>query len=109
MTKKNILYFACSWFSPLEKDFMAKGQAALQKNPTVDWENSFRPLEHQYQNIDVTKQSAALQDPHWQMGTFRNDLFGIDRADLVCGMFLPQKPDSGMAFEYGYAYATHKP
>ncbi|AXX64731.1 nucleoside 2-deoxyribosyltransferase [Bombilactobacillus bombi] len=109
MTKKNILYFACSWFSTQEKEFMEKGQQALKQNPTVDWENTFRPLEHQYHNIDVSQHPEALADPAWQMGTFRNDLFGIDRADFVCGLFLPQKPDSGMAFEYGYAYATHTP
>lgn len=81
-----------------------KGQAALSQNPTVDWDNTFRSLDHQYQNIDVTKYPEKMKDPEWQVGTFLNDLLGIDRADIVCGMFLPQKPDSGMAFEYGYAY-----
>ena len=109
MTVKNILYFACSWFSPAETEFMKKGQDALSQNPTVDWDNTFRPLDHQYQNIDVTKHPEKMKDPEWQIGTFRNDLLGIDRADVVCGMFLPQKPDSGMAFEYGYAYANRKP
>lgn len=109
MTQKKSLYLACSWFSPEEEQYMQQGQAALAQNPTVDWENSFRPLEHQFNDVDVTKQPEMLADPLWQIGTFRGDLAGIDRSDLVCGMFLPTHADTGMAFEYGYAYANHKP
>ncbi|NVY95603.1 nucleoside 2-deoxyribosyltransferase [Lactobacillus sp. DCY120] len=103
------IYLACSWFSPEEVEFLQQGQQALRQNTSIDWDNSFRPLEHQFQDLDVQKHPEAFADPLWQMGTFQNDLLGINAADLVCGLFLPQKPDSGMAFEFGYAYASHKP
>ena len=109
MPKQNVLYLACSWFSPEEKQHLQQAQQQLAQNPTVDWDNSFRPLEHQFGYYDVSHNPAALADPLWQMGTFRNDLTGIDKADLVCGLFVPEKPDTGMAFEFGYAYACHKP
>ncbi|UQS82504.1 nucleoside 2-deoxyribosyltransferase [Bombilactobacillus folatiphilus] len=109
MTQQKTVYFACSWFSEAEKEFMAQGQAQLAKNPTIDWKNSFRPLDYQFNHIDVDKQPEITADLFWQMGTFRSDLAGIDRSDLLCGMYFPKNPDTGMAFEYGYAYANHKP
>ncbi|UQS83420.1 nucleoside 2-deoxyribosyltransferase [Bombilactobacillus thymidiniphilus] len=109
MTKQNTVYFACSWFSEEEQKYMEQGQKAISANPTVNWPDSYRPLDHQFKNIDVVKHPEALSDPLWQIGTFQNDITGIDKSDIICGLFLPHRADPGMSFEYGYAYATHKP
>lgn len=106
--RKNKLYLACSWFTPEQKKLMAEGYARLAKNPTVDWEGSYRPLDHQYRGWNTDNHPELLSDREWEIATYNNDLLGIRRCDVAVFLFNESEEDPGQGFELGYARAMGK-
>ena len=104
-------YIASSWFNPEQTAHMNAGVAAIKANPTVDMENSYLPLSHQYKNLDTMEHPERLSDSEWQMATFNGDVQGINNTDLVIAMYDPQlkNSDPGVLWEVGYAYGIRKP
>lgn len=109
MSKQKSIYMACAWFNDEQTKMMNDGYKALKKNPTVDWENSYRPLEHQYEGINVEEHPEWMRRVDWQAITFKTDISGMAGTDL--GVFLsnPKSPDIGMGFEQGWLFAVNKP
>ncbi len=106
--RKNRLYLACSWFTAKQKELMDKGYALLKENPTVDWENSYRPLDHQYQGINIDDHPEMLASKEWEIATYNNDLLGLRRADVCIFLYSDDVEDPGQGFELGYAKALGK-
>ncbi len=105
----NKVYFACSWFSDSQTNYMNQGIELIKQNKTVDWKYAFYPLDHQYKGFSIPDHPELLEDTEWQLGTFNGDMNGINSSDLIVAMYLPSEPDEGIAWELGYAYAIHKP
>ncbi|MCV3295686.1 nucleoside 2-deoxyribosyltransferase [Oenococcus kitaharae] len=102
------VYFACSWFTDTQVENMNKGISLIKENESINWAQSYYPLDHQYKGLSVTEHPELLNDSEWQMGTFNGDVNGINTSDLVVAMYLPNEADEGIAWELGYAYAIHK-
>ncbi|KRM87738.1 nucleoside 2-deoxyribosyltransferase [Lacticaseibacillus thailandensis] len=104
-------YIASSWFNPEQTALMNAGVAALKQNTTVDMDNSYLPLAHQYKGLDTTEHPELLSDTEWQMATFNGDVQGINNTDLVIALYDPklENSDPGVLWEIGYAYGIRKP
>lgn len=111
MTKKNTVYMAESWFNDEQNALRDAGMKAMKKNPTIDWEHSYRPIEHQYKGMLVTEHPEILSDKEWQMATFRGDVQAMDAMDITVALFDPkmENADPGVVWELGYVYGLRKP
>lgn len=85
------LYFAGPLFTTPERTWNAEVAAALR----AAGHEVFLPQE----------QEAGLDGP----GIFANDVGGIDWADGLVAIMDGPDPDSGTAWEVGYAFGTRKP
>lgn len=109
------VYCACSWFTDSQKIHMDKVYEDLMINPTVDWENSYRPLDHQFEGQNVDEDDSILKDHYgrlaWIANTYKNDISGIANSDVGVFAYVPGQDsiDDGMAFELGYMTAIGKP
>ena len=109
MTNQKTIYFASGWFNDTQCKLMADGRKALIANPTVDFDNSYVPLEHQYKDLKVELNPELMQDQEWQAGTYLGDVSGISGTDLVVAFIDPDEVDPGTTFEMGYGMGIHKP
>lgn len=108
------VYCACSWFNDSQKIHMDKVYEDLMVNPTVDWENSYRPLDHQFEGQNVDEDDSILKDHYgqiaWGNETFTTDISGIQGSDIgVFAYCLGDSEDSGQAYELGYMRSLGKP
>ena len=51
--KTKTVYFCAGWFTDNQNKAYKNAMAAIKENPTVDVENSYVPLEHQYKGLRV--------------------------------------------------------
>ncbi len=109
MIKSKTVYQAGGFFSDFQCRLLSNGKKALIDNPTVDFDNSYVPLEHQYKGLDVDSHPELMQDQEWQAGTYLGDISGISGTDLVVAFIDPDEVDPGTTFEMGYGMAIHKP
>lgn len=107
------LYTACSWFNPEQAKTLEKALELLKKNPSVDWEGSYRPTEHQWGGhvfqSDPVEDAKWLNNKDWQRHTYRNDIIGLKRCDVGLFIRCDDGEDPGQAFELGFATALNKP
>ena len=108
------VYCACSWFNPTQKKHMDKVYKALKENKTCDYENSYRPLDLQFEGINVDENPEFLEDHYqqiaWGNETFQNDISGMQGCDVgVFAYCLGDSEDSGQSFELGYMNSLGKP
>lgn len=109
------VYCACSWFNDYQKVHMDKVYEDLMLNKSVDWDNSYRPLDHQFEGQNVDEDDSILKDHYgrlaWIANTYKNDISGINNSDVGVFAYVPGQDtiDDGMAFELGYMTATGKP
>ena len=103
------VYQAGGFFSDFQRKLLSDGRKALTINPTIDFDNSYVPLEHQYKGLDVDSHPELLQDHEWQAGTYLGDVSGIAGTDLVVAFIDPDNVDPGTTFEMGYGMAINKP
>lgn len=109
------VYQACSWFNSRQKNHMDNVYRALKDNPTCDYENSYRPLDHQYKGMDISRNPEFLDDEYqrtsWICATYNNDISGIENSDIGVFAYVPGQEtiDDGMAFELGFMTAVGKP
>ena len=103
------VYLASPFFSDRQKERIYQVKEALVKNKTIDSEKIFIPHEHEYQE-------AEFGSFEWQKATFQLDASQISAADLVVAIVdykmeetKENEPDSGTAFEIGFAYGTRTP
>lgn len=108
------VYQACSWFNPEQAKHMKDVYKTLKENKTVDWDNSYRPLDHQYKGMDISHNPEFLDDEYqrtsWICATYNNDISGIENSDIgVFAYCLGNSEDSGQAYELGYMRSLGKP
>lgn len=106
---KQRAYIMHSWFSEEEVAYMDEGFKHLKNNKSLDWDNSFKPLDGQFEGINVTENPEVMDKFDWQIGTFTNDLQDMVASDIGIALFLPSIPDIGIGYELGFLYGIHKP
>ena len=107
--KTKTIYMACAWFNEEQTKMMNDGYKKLKENHTVDWENSYRPLEHQYAGINVEEHPEWMRRVDWQAMTFKSDVSGMAGSDAGVFLYTPKTPDEGCGQEIGFLYAINKP
>ena len=79
------LYIACSWFNPEQVANMERAHALLKNTPSVDWEGSYRPVEHQWGGHvfgqDPEEDERWYNNRDWQAHTYYEDLLGLNRSE----------------------------
>lgn len=109
------VYQACSWFNREQSKHMKDVYKLLKENKTCDYENSYRPLDHQYKGMDISRNPEFLDDEYqrtsWICATYNNDISGIENSDVGVFAYVPGQAtiDDGTAFELGYMVAIGKP
>lgn len=111
LVRRNKIYFACSWFTSHETQLMNDAITELKKNPTVDWDSSYWALGkgNQYKDINVDDHPEMLADHEWIEHTFDNDTVAERAADICVFIWDDEYPDTGMAWELGFAFGMRKP
>ena len=51
--KSKTVYFCAGWFTDKQNKAYEKAMEAIKNNPTVDVDNSYVPLQHQYKGLLV--------------------------------------------------------
>lgn len=106
MTKLNRVYLAGPFFSDQQKERLDKIQQLLEQNDTIG--DIFRPGKDEYTD-------AEFGSFEWQTAVFKHDINNINISDIVVAELdykLEEKlsePDSGTAWECGYAFANNVP
>lgn len=106
--KTKTVYFGSGWFTPKQNEAYKNAMAAIEENPTVDRENSYVPLEHQFHDIRVDEHPEYLHDKVWASGTFNGDLTGIKTTDVTLGVYIPDEEDVGLGTEISYGHGLGK-
>ena len=111
MTKTKTAYLANSWFNDEQNAFREAGMSAIKKNKTLDWENSYRPIEHQFRGLNTMEHPELLSDSLWQVATWNGDITAVENADITIGLYdpKPENSDVGVIYEIAYAKAIRKP
>ncbi len=104
-------YQACSWFNDEQVKHMNDVYRETKKNKTVDWDRSFRPLDHQYNNMDVVSHPEVMEDVEWQVQTFRGDVAGYSGAEVGIMAYDPKQDnnDVGVVYEIAGMLTMGKP
>lgn len=105
------VYMANSWFNDEQERQRKLGMEAMKNNKSIDYENSFRPLEHQYKGWSINDNPDLLKNAEWQRATFDSDVRAIDAADIIIAIYDPKRENSdpGVLWEMGYGFAKGKP
>lgn len=109
------VYQACSWFNEEQAKHMKDVYQATKDNETVDWDNSYRPLDHQFEGTNIEEDDSIMKDHYgrlaWIGATYNNDISGIENSDIGVFAYVPGQStiDDGTAFEIGYMVASGKP
>ncbi|MEY8441524.1 nucleoside 2-deoxyribosyltransferase [Lactobacillaceae bacterium 24-114] len=106
--KTKTVYFCAGWFSDKQNDAYQKAIEAIRTNPTVDVDNSYIPLEHQYKGLRVDEHPELLEDREWAMATYNGDRVGVSTSDVLLAVYVPNEEDVGMGVELGMASALGK-
>ncbi|KRN58795.1 nucleoside 2-deoxyribosyltransferase [Limosilactobacillus secaliphilus] len=108
MSKTKTVYFCAGWFNEKQNRAYKAAMKAIEDNPTVDVENSYVPLDHQYKGLSVAEHPELLKDREWATATYNGDRIGIQTSDLVLAVYLPSAEDVGMGVELGMARTLGK-
>lgn len=108
MAKSKTVYFCAGWFTDKQNQAYKKAMAAIEKNPTIDVENSYIPLQHQYKGLRVDEHPELLKNKEWATATYNGDRVGIATSDLLLAVYVPEEEDVGMGVELGMANALGK-
>ena len=106
MSKLNRVYLAGPFFSDQQKQRLDDIQALLNQNDTIG--DIFRPGKDEYT-------AAEFGSFEWQTAVFKHDINNITTSDVVVAALdykLEEnlsEPDSGTAWECGYAFANNIP
>lgn len=106
--KSKTVYFCAGWFSEKQNAAYKKAMEAIKANDTVDVENSYIPLEHQYKGLRVDEHPELLEDREWAMATYNGDRVGVSTSDVLLAVYVPNEEDVGMGVELGMASALGK-
>ena len=108
MNKSKTVYFCAGWFTDKQNRAYQEAMKAIEANPTVDVENSYVPLQHQYKGLRVDEHPVLLEDREWATATYNGDRVGVSTSDMVLAVYIPEEEDVGMGIELGMANALGK-
>ena len=106
--KSKTVYFCAGWFTDKQNKAYEDAMNAIKDNPTVDVENSYVPLQHQYKGLRVDEHPELLQDREWSTATYNGDRVGVSTSDMLLAVYIPEEEDVGMGVELGMARALGK-
>lgn len=101
--KNKTVYFCAGWFTDKQNKAYKEAMDAIKSNPTVDVENSYVPLQHQYKDMRVDEHPEILHDREWQTATYNGDRVGVQTSDVILAVYIPEEEDIGMGIELGMA------
>lgn len=108
MNKSKTVYFCAGWFTDKQNRAYQEAMKAIEANLTVDVENSYVPLQHQYKGLRVDEHPELLEDREWATATYNGDRVGVSTSDMVLAVYIPEEEDVGMGIELGMANALGK-
>ena len=108
MQKSKTVYFCAGWFTDKQNKAYEQAMTAIKKNPTIDVENSYIPLQHQYKGLRIDEHPELLKDKEWATATYNGDRVGVSTSDMVLAIYIPEEEDVGMGVELGMASALGK-
>ena len=108
MNKSKTVYFCAGWLTDKQNRASQEAMKAIEANPTVDVENSYVPLQHQYKGLRVDEHPELLEDREWATATYNGDRVGVSTSDMVLAVYIPEEEDVGMGIELGMANALGK-
>ncbi|WP_373842254.1 nucleoside 2-deoxyribosyltransferase [Limosilactobacillus sp.] len=108
MQKTKTVYFCAGWFTDKQNRAYRQAMQAIKDNPTIDVENSYIPLQHQYKGLRVDEHPELLQDREWATATYNGDRVGISTSDMLLAIYVPEEEDVGMGVELGMASSLGK-
>ena len=79
--KTKTVYFCAGWFTDNQNKAYKNAMEAIKENPTVDVENSYVPLEHQYKGLRVDEHPELLEDREWATATYNGDRVGVSTSN----------------------------
>jgi nucleoside deoxyribosyltransferase len=106
MSKLNRVYLAGPFFSDQQTERLDSIQKLLEQNDTIG--DIFRPGKDEYTD-------AEFGSFEWQTAVFKHDINNINVSDIVVAELdykleeQLSEPDSGTAWECGYAFANNIP
>lgn len=106
--KNKTVYFCAGWFTDHQNKAYNDAMKAIKSNPTVDVENSYVPLQHQYKDIRVDEHPEVLEDKEWATATYNGDRVGVSTSDMLLAVYIPDEEDVGMGVELGMARTLGK-
>ena len=106
--KSKTVYFCAGWFTDKQNKAYKDAMEAIKENPTIDVENSYVPLQHQYKGIRVDEHPEVLEDREWATATYNGDRVGVSTSDMLLAVYIPDEEDIGMGVELGMARALGK-
>lgn len=114
MTKRDVvkantkIYLGSPFFNDVQKERVEVATKHLEKNPTLELVHF--PFDHQYGGASIeNKEDGLFGSLEWQVGTYQNDLTGMETADAGVFLYDIDNLDDGSAFEIGFMRALHKP
>lgn len=108
MSKSKTVYFCAGWFTDKQNKAYVDAMKAIKVNPTIDVENSYIPLQHQYKNIRVDEHPEVLRGREWASATYNGDKIGVNTSDMLLAVYIPDEEDVGIGVELGMARALGK-
>ena len=106
--KSKTVYFCAGWFTDKQNKAYKQAMKAIEDNPTIDVENSYIPLQHQYKGLRVDEHPELLEDREWATATYNGDRVGVETSDMLLAVYIPEEEDVGMGVELGIARALGK-
>lgn len=104
----NSVYLAAPFFSDLQIERVRKVEKLLKKNSTIDGDNIYVPMDHQYE-------AEKFGTFKWQVGVFEADVRQVRKSDVVVAILDYAKQDEevisdpGTVFEIDAAFENGKP
>lgn len=97
MIKNKTVYFCAGWFTDKQNKAYKEAMEAIKNNPTVDVENSYVPLQHQYKDLRVDEHPELLEDREWSTATFNGDRVGVQTSDVILAIYKQHTENTGLA------------
>lgn len=97
------VYFCAGWFNEKQNIAYKKAVEALELNKSINFKDSYVPLQNQYKGIRVDEHPEYLHDKEWAQATMNGDLIGVKTSDICLAVYVPSSEDVGMGVELGIA------
>ena len=108
MNNSKTVYLCAGWYTDKQNKAYNEAMEDIKANPTVDVENSYVPLQHQYKGLRFDEHPVMLEDRVWSSATFGCDRICVQTYYVIMAIYIPDEEDIGMGIELGMARALGK-